>query len=150
MSQAPAGPLPTTRAFLSEIPNLPIGSKIRFLGCVSSYNISTGHLTLQHNYPHTSRPIPSISVDVNLLLASLKSTDLQIGAWLNILGYIRQQTPSTSSVRLPGASKLQQSRWSGVYIEAVMIFSAGAVDIGEYERVLQDWEDADRAVPRPG
>ncbi|OAX80266.1 hypothetical protein ACJ72_05408 [Emergomyces africanus] len=101
MSQGPADPLPATRVFLSEIPRLPSGSKVRFLGCVSSYNISIGSLTLDHNYPITSRPIPSISVDVNLLLESLKATDLQVGSWLNVLGYIRERL---SPEPLPSAS----------------------------------------------
>lgn len=30
-----------------------------------------------------------------------------------------------------------------------MVFSADAVRLGEYERVLQEWEDADRRVKRP-
>ncbi|KLJ11951.1 hypothetical protein EMPG_12902 [Blastomyces silverae] len=37
-----------------------------------------------------------------------------------------------------------------IYVEAVMVFSAGAVQLGEYERVLQEWEEADRRVERPG
>ncbi|PGH14034.1 hypothetical protein AJ79_03303 [Helicocarpus griseus UAMH5409] len=154
MSQGPAGPLPTLRVFLSEIPRLPAGSKIRFLGCVSSYNLSTGHLTLEHSYPLASRPVPSISVDVNLLLGSLKSTDLQVGAWLNVLGYVREQFRSGMLVSThTSSSGFSSSSTCGVarplYIEAVMIFSADSVHIGEYERVLQDWEDADRRVKRP-
>ncbi|EDN08993.1 nuclear telomere cap complex subunit, Ten1 superfamily [Histoplasma capsulatum] len=169
MSKGPAGPLPTTRAFLSEIPNLPTGSKIRFLGCVSSYNVSTGHLLLEHNYPITKRPIPSIAVDISLLLEQLKATDLQVGAWLNVLGYIREQ-PSTKSLLSPadpkwpppaGADRNSSSPPSppllpspsgaarSVFVEAVMVFSADAVRLGEYERVLQEWEDADRRVKRP-
>ncbi|KKZ59872.1 hypothetical protein EMCG_05335 [[Emmonsia] crescens] len=156
MSQGPAGPLPTTRAFLSEIPRLPTGSKIRFLGCVSSYNISTGHLILEHNYPITSRPIPSISVDVTLVLESLKATDLQVGAWLNVLGYIRERLspktlPSADPNSAPSANRNSSPSVAArsIYVEAVMIFSTGAIHLGEYERVLQDWEDADRRVKRP-
>ncbi|OJD10219.1 hypothetical protein ACJ73_09883, partial [Blastomyces percursus] len=185
MSQGPAGPLPTTRAFLSEIPSLPTGAKIRFLGCVSSYNPSTGHLTLEHNYPLTSRPPPapfSIAVDITLLLESLTATDLQVGAWLNVLGYIRERRcpspaattatnkkvhPSPADRKRAPPQSLAADRHASVageggsttatgapiarsiYVEAVMIFSADAVQLGEYERVLQEWEEADRRVARP-
>ncbi|PGG97695.1 hypothetical protein GX51_07206 [Blastomyces parvus] len=163
MSQGPAGPLPTTRAFLSEIPSLPTGAKIRFLGCVSSYNPSTGHLTLEHNYPIRSRPPsapapPSIAVDINLLLESLTATDIQVGAWLNVLGYIRERRPSppnnqnnyNNNKESPAATAATGAVGTrSIYIEAVMVFSADAVQLGEYERVLQDWQEADRRVQRP-
>ncbi|EEH17313.1 hypothetical protein PABG_07474 [Paracoccidioides brasiliensis Pb03] len=149
MSQCP-GPLPTTRAFLSEISGFPAGSKVRFLGCVSSYNTSTGHLTLEHNYPFTSGAIPSIFVDVTVLLGSLKATDLQVGAWLNVLGYVRERLSSrTTASSLNGTQSTASGTGRTIYVQAVMVFSADAVHLGEYERVLQDWEDADRRVKRP-
>ncbi|OJD10998.1 hypothetical protein AJ78_08137 [Emergomyces pasteurianus Ep9510] len=157
ISQGPADPPPATRVFLSEIPKLPPGSKIRFLGCVSSYNISIGSLILEHNYPITSQPIPSISVDVNLLLESLEATDLQVGSWLNVLGYIRErlqpETLSSAFNKLAHLSHRNLSSPSEVtrstYVEAVMVFSADAIHLGEYERVLQDWVDADKRIKRP-
>lgn len=42
----------------------------------------------------------------------------------------------------------RNERGGSIYIEAVVVFSAGAFQIGEYERVLQDWIDVDGMVKR--
>lgn len=126
------GPPPSARAFLSSIPSLPAGVKVRFLGCVKTYNISSGHLVLEHNYPRckpTQEP-PSISVDINAVLETVAADELRVGAWVNVLGYVRREGPS-------------------VYVEAVMMFPAGAIAVGEYERILHNSLEVDRRVQRP-
>ncbi|KAB8214828.1 CST complex subunit Ten1, partial [Aspergillus novoparasiticus] len=126
------GPPPSTRAFLSSVPSLPAGSKVRFLGCVKTYNIATGHLILEHNYPRckpTQEP-PSIPVDVNAVLGTVTADELRVGAWVNVLGYVRREE-------------------SSVYVEAVMVFRAGAIAVGEYERILHNSLEVDRRVQRP-
>ncbi|RAK95107.1 nuclear telomere cap complex subunit Ten1 [Aspergillus ibericus CBS 121593] len=131
------GPLPSTRAFLSDLPGLPLESKVRFLGCVRRYNIPTGHLILEHNYPRQKPPQepPSVSVDINAVLETVTSEELRVGAWVNVLGYVRRGDASLGS--------------SPVYVEAVMVFPAGAVALGEYERILQDALGVERRVRRP-
>ncbi|KAE8372551.1 CST complex subunit Ten1 [Aspergillus bertholletiae] len=127
------GPPPSTRAFLSGVPSLPAGLKVRFLGCVKTYNIATGHLVLEHNYPRckpTQEP-PSISVDVNAVLETVTADELRVGAWVNVLGYVRREE-------------------SSVYVEAVMVFRAGAIAVGEYERILHNSLEVDRRVQRLG
>ncbi|KAK2763841.1 hypothetical protein FQN54_009459 [Arachnomyces sp. PD_36] len=142
------GPLPAKRAFLHDLHNFPPGSKARFLGCVTNYDVQTGTLTLEHHYPHTTPKPATIPVDITLLLESIKSSDLQVGAWLNVLGYVREKEKDknnrTTSHRASNASR------ESIYIEAVMVFPAGSFHIGEYERVLQDWIDVDRMVRGPG
>ncbi|KAB8271261.1 CST complex subunit Ten1 [Aspergillus minisclerotigenes] len=126
------GPPPSTRAFLSSVPSLPAGLKVRFLGCVKTYNITTGHLILEHNYPRckpTQEP-PSIPVDVNAVLGTVTADELRVGAWVNVLGYVRREE-------------------SSVYVEAVMVFRAGAIAVGEYERILHNSLEVDRRVQRP-
>ncbi|PYI04865.1 hypothetical protein BO78DRAFT_430955 [Aspergillus sclerotiicarbonarius CBS 121057] len=131
------GPLPSTRAFLSDLPSLPLESKVRFLGCVRTYHVQTGHLILEHNYPRQKPPRepPSVSVDINAVLATVTSEELRVGAWVNVLGYVRRKDAVSES--------------SPVYVEAVMVFPAGAVALGEYERILQDSLGVERRVQRP-
>ncbi|PGH21542.1 hypothetical protein AJ80_03102 [Polytolypa hystricis UAMH7299] len=140
------GPISTKQAFLYQIPSLPAASKIRFLGCVVKYDVSAGLLTLAHNYPLKGGGQPtSINVNVNLLLGLLKATDLQVGAWLNVLGYIRQ--PQDVSLEISNSTL---STPKSIYIEALMVISAGSIHVGEYERVLQDSQDAERRIARSG
>ncbi|KAL4975065.1 CST complex subunit Ten1 [Aspergillus desertorum] len=128
------GPLPSARAFLADIPSLPADTKVRFLGCVKTYNVSTGRLVLEHNYPRTKKPKqlkqepPSVSVDINAVLDTVTWEELCVGAWINVIGYVRRE-PGQNSMREPSDS---------VHVDAVVVFPAGTVDLGEYERILCD------------
>ncbi|KAL4919349.1 CST complex subunit Ten1 [Aspergillus aurantiobrunneus] len=139
------GPLPSTRAFLSEIPSLPADLKVRFLGCVKTYRISTGHLVLEHNYPRTRNPRqepPSIPVDVNAVLETVTWEELCVGAWVNVVGYVRR-VPAAAAWGRKGAS-IPASACDAVHVDAVIVFSAGAIDLGEYEQILCDLQEVER------
>ncbi|KAJ5084447.1 hypothetical protein NUU61_009026 [Penicillium alfredii] len=150
------GPRPSTRAFLSELASLPADSKIRFLGCVRQYNISTGYLVLEHNYPRSKAEPSAVPVDINAVLEDLRADDLRVGSWLNVLGYVRElKPPSPSFSSTPEDSKQTpetpqstickvQSR--PVYVEAIMVFPAGAIALGEYERILRDLQAVERRI----
>ncbi|KAH8422815.1 nuclear telomere cap complex subunit Ten1 [Aspergillus melleus] len=129
------GPLPSRRAFLSDLAALPADCKVRFLGCVRTYSVSTGHLILEHNYPRRKSisDLPTISVDINAVLETVTSEELRVGAWVNVLGYVRRSMNAGETV----------------YIEAVMVFAAGAIALGEYERILHESMEVERRVQRP-
>ncbi|RAK73874.1 nuclear telomere cap complex subunit Ten1 [Aspergillus fijiensis CBS 313.89] len=138
-------PIPSTRSFLSDLPSLPIDSKVRFLGCVRTYLIRTGHLVLEHNYPHRKPPQEpaSVLVDVNAVLESATAEELRVGAWVTVLGYVRRRKPSQDAEYAGPASV-----FPAIYIEAVLVIPAGAVALGEYERILRDSLEAERRVRR--
>ncbi|MCJ1308670.1 hypothetical protein MMC25_002324 [Agyrium rufum] len=146
-----SGPLPSTLHLLQDLPSAPIGSKVRFLGCVKSYATREGKLRLKipgswssegtYGYVETSddddseeiaaqdgdegggdeegereeeegvveerkyrgkkgrdeseiknQGSVSAIVDINLLLATIKSTDTRSGEWLNVIGYVEDVT----------------------------------------------------------
>lgn len=124
---------------------------------VSKYDVARGILILDHSYSRADRTRTSrnaIDVDINLLLESIKHTELQVGSWLNVVGYVRRQgiqESTATGIKRSGPSVTLRSATDGppIYIEAIMAFSAGAIHVGEYERVLQDAQDADRRLNRP-
>ncbi|KAL4811519.1 CST complex subunit Ten1 [Aspergillus unguis] len=147
------GPLPSTRVFLADIPALPADSKVRFLGCVKTYHVSTGHLVLEHNYPRVRKSgpkskqhAPSITVDVNAVLEAVTWEELCVGAWVNVIGYVRQTSPALGdNVKEPAGSV-----FASVHVDAVVIFSAGVVDLGEYEQILSESLDAEKVIRMTG
>lgn len=73
------------------------------------------------------------AVDVNLLLSNIKATDTQIGEWVNVIGYV---DPSNRE-RTQKGSRLKDMRSSNVTrVQAMMMWSAGAIKIEEYERAV--------------
>jgi hypothetical protein len=117
---------------------------------VTRYNVQHGHLILEHNYPRRKEP-NTVPVDINNVLESITAEELRVGTWLNVLGYIREEsTPPTSftSSQEDTCVALKVTP-RPVYVEAVTIFSAGAIALGEYERILHNAEDVERRIRRP-
>lgn len=151
---------------------------------MKKYDISKGHLILEHDFPRHQQQqqqqqqnsiekladtdadakikIPkcnSVSVDVNSILGSLKSDDLCVGAWLNVVGYVKHQNHQVQNQNQNQFQnehrrqrKVQRGKVSSntdmkhdsnhqissVCVDAIMVFSAGPIEISEYERVISD------------
>lgn len=121
---------------------------------MTHYTITTGHLILEHNFPRSKIAPPSVSVDINALLEDLIAEELRVGTWLNVVGYVRESEPVLPPSLLsstPDYANRPNQRLSGVrarpvYIEAIMVFSAGAIAIGEYERILCNSQHVERMM----
>jgi hypothetical protein len=90
--------------------------------------MSIATLTLEHDFPSGS--IHKALVDVNLLLSNLQSTDTRIGEWVNVMGYIT--APPSNQHRNP------EDRKTNIFVQAIVLWSAGGVKLDEYENVLAD------------
>ena len=146
-----SGPLPTRLVFLSDLPAQAHGNKVRFLGCVTRYTVSTGVLELQHAY-HLPPRRPTVAlVDVNVVLESLERDDMQVGAWVNVIGYVEevlkepergqrqeQEQGKTALVMREGDRVCEESRAVRVRVQAVILWNAGGVKVGVYERTLEE------------
>ncbi|KAI5290244.1 1-phosphatidylinositol-3-phosphate 5-kinase [Ascosphaera aggregata] len=73
------GPVAAAQVFIYELPKIEIGRR---------YNIETGHLRLDHQYP--SPTIARVSVDVNSLVTTLTRSETDIGAWIEVIGKSRR------------------------------------------------------------
>jgi hypothetical protein len=86
-----------------------------------------------------------VAVDVNAVLEAVTAEELRVGAWVNVVGYVRSWGSDRNDHDI--LRKLRMS--SPVYVEAVMVFSAGVVELGEYERVLREALEVERRILRP-
>ncbi|CAI7652039.1 unnamed protein product [Penicillium bialowiezense] len=144
------GPRPSTRVFLSDLSSLQTDTKIRFLGCVTNYTVATGRLILEHNYPRSKKIPSTVSVDITGILEDVTAEALRIGTWLNVLGYIREIEPmqptSSFSSNSGDANQTPTVPPRPVYVEAIMVFAAGAIAIGDYELILRNSQDVERMM----
>lgn len=99
---------------------------------VTSYSTASAELTLHHNFPKTS-DVKAV-VDVRLLLAKLNAEHTSIGQWVNVIGYIAV-SHSGPTAKIPKQPKTSESI---VYIQALMLWSAGPLDVNRYEACLAD------------
>lgn len=93
---------------------------------VDAYDGELAILRLRDRFPATSATSGAANVNVNNLLDVLNVETTQVGAWVNVIGYMRQGTESQSMSK-PRAS----------IVDAVLIWSAGAVKLVEYEAAVR-------------
>ncbi|KAH0612182.1 uncharacterized protein H6S33_010234 [Morchella sextelata] len=96
---------------LHQVPSKP-NTKVRFLGCVTTHDPTSPLVHLTH--PPSRLAIP---VDISLVAPSLPPGSLRDGEWVNVVGY----TP-------PVGEEL--------VVTALLLWGAGALRLGEYERVV--------------
>ncbi|KAK1827878.1 protein ten1 [Podospora conica] len=114
---------------LSSLPSKETGDKVRFLGCVTSYSIPSATLTLVHPCPDDRSSVRAL-VNVDLVLARLGSEQTRVGEWVNVLGYI-------TSVPSVGSKHSDGPRHPTVGVQALLLWSAGPVDVQRYEASVQ-------------
>ncbi|KAH6609628.1 hypothetical protein Trco_002974 [Trichoderma cornu-damae] len=126
------GPVPSQLWLLSQLKDCSVGDKVRFLGCVLSYDTSTACLSLGHMYPPGTNE--TVFVNIQLILETLQPGLTQVGQWVNVVGYIMERTESDAlKDKEPGKEA------SPVLIQALLMWSTGPLDIGR-------WRDPD-ALP---
>jgi len=77
--------------------------------------VPTATLKLKHNYPAASTAEVA-NVEVVHVLERVKSHDLEVGSWINVIGYVERR------------------KEKGVFVQAITIWSAGNVDLSAYEK----------------
>src|ERR1700753_212060 len=98
---------------------------------VRHHDRASGTIYLTHEFPRLSYQIVA-RVNTDHVLEALDHNDYQVGAWLNVTGYTcgREMNPHHSID--VGATPV----YSEITIRAVMIWNAGSLDLGLYERAL--------------
>lgn len=83
----------------------------------------------------TAAPVITAIVNVNLLVESLKTTDTQIGEWVNVIGYV----DSAAGVRdctNRQTEKGEIQKTIEVPVQALMLWSAANINLAEYEKAV--------------
>ena len=104
-------------------PKMRPGHKSPLLGLVhrrsiDEYTVKTATLRLKHNYPVLADPVIAY-LDIEHVLERAKNSDVDVGTWLNVIGYV------------------QQTKHKAVSVQAVLIWDAGNVDLEAYQSAIQ-------------
>ncbi|OBT97207.1 hypothetical protein VE01_04640 [Pseudogymnoascus verrucosus] len=164
---ANSGPPPARLCALSDLWERGVGEKVRVLGCITNYNTTTAILTLHPPHspsPHSSTSTATTphnhtaQIDLSLLLSSTPPPVTAIGEWVNVIGYITSQqsapsAPPTSAAPPTGRGERGSRRRGGkeggsdgeetkgehhTSIQALLLWSAGGLNVQEYEEVVRD------------
>lgn len=87
-------------------------------GSVDEYVVQTATLRLKHNYP-TASFAEIANVDIIHVLESIKSHEMEVGTWINVIGYVERR------------------KEEGVFVQAITVWDAGAVDLTSYEKAVE-------------
>ncbi|CAK7272993.1 hypothetical protein SEPCBS119000_005418 [Sporothrix epigloea] len=117
--------------FLSDLVKKKPGQKVRFLGCVTEYDLASGILTMQHQYQNRHTPHRTdvrARVHIDLVLERLTAEQTSVGAWINVLGYVADAVDT-----------------GDIHIQAVLLWSTGPLNLQEYERQLSSMMESNSA-----
>ncbi|KAF1931192.1 uncharacterized protein M421DRAFT_2709 [Didymella exigua CBS 183.55] len=113
-----SGPVASNLVLLSDLKTTAQGTKVRFLGCVDEYVVQTATLKLKHNYP-VARTAEIANVDIVHVLERIRSHELEVGSWINVIGYVERR------------------KENGVLVQAITVWSAGNVDLSAYQQAVE-------------
>lgn len=79
--------------------------------------VQAATLRLKHDFPPSSPPVLA-NVDVVHVLEKITRQELDVGSWINVIGYVERR------------------KENGVFVQAVAIWDAGNVDLIAYEKAV--------------
>jgi hypothetical protein len=85
---------------------------------VDEYAVQAATLRIKHKYPTSASHVVA-NVDIVHVLERVKRHELDVGTWLNVIGYVEQR------------------KEKGVFVQAVTIWDAGDVDLEVYEKAVE-------------
>ena len=79
-------------------------------------------------------------MNVDLILEGLKREDIEVGAWVNVIGYVEDVVGQGKSDRKQNEREEEGKMGKDirVNVKAVMLWSAGGVRIEQYEKTLEE------------
>jgi hypothetical protein len=80
--------------------------------------VKTATLRLKHNYP-ISNALVIANLDIEHVLERIKRRDVEVGTWLNVIGYVERR------------------KERGVFVQAIAVWHAGNIDLAAYEKALE-------------
>lgn len=90
-----------------------------------------------------ARTAKLVNVNVEQILASINHELLQVGAWLNIIGYVkRPEATAATPPAKPGKQMRRSRRLKSIVVDAIMIWSAGAIRLDDYNYAVHSYQKA--------
>ena len=93
------------------------------MGSVEQYVVPTATLRLKHNYPWSSAT-KIANVNVEHVLESIRRTEVDVGSWINVIGYVERRNEK------------------GIFVQAIAVWSAGNVDLDAYQKAVEARKEA--------
>jgi hypothetical protein len=95
---------------------------------VEEYVVKTATLRLKHAYPASAKSMLA-NVDLVHVLERIQGRDMDVGAWVNVIGYVERR------------------KEKGVFVQAIAVWNAGDVDLEAYQRAVEQKTRAGRILP---
>ncbi|EPE05497.1 hypothetical protein F503_02236 [Ophiostoma piceae UAMH 11346] len=136
----------STLCLLSGLTDKKPEAKVRFLGCVASYDSATGVLTLEQPMTGTPTRVKAL-VSLNMILDRITAEQVATGAWINVIGRVENSTHET---QMQTQTYLQRhADAQSVRVQALLVWSTGPIDFRAYEKEVLGLlrEDGGSEVP---
>ena len=90
---------------------------------MEEYLVKTATLRLKHTYPPSAKSVLA-NVDLVHVLERIHGRDMDVGAWVNVIGYVERR------------------KEKGVFVQAIAVWNAGDIDLQAYQRAVEQRKKA--------
>ena len=102
---------------------------------MSGYDEATGVIHLEHKSAFEVARAIAAKTDMNAVLGTAANSCFEVGSWINVIGYIRDSVSGKRTKQNVGTD-ISPSHVE-VNVQAVLVWSAGSIQISRYEEILQ-------------
>jgi hypothetical protein len=103
---------------------------------VKEYDVRTGTLALDRPQPSAPGEIVA-EVNIDHVLETIKALDMEVGAWLNVMGYVKETKPPVPPPTAQGY-RSEDIPIKRVSVQAIAVWSAGDIDLEAYEKAVRE------------
>ena len=115
---------------------------------VHAYHIESATLVLKVNYPGTRSKTPTLLATIDNVLENVNHDLLQVGSWLNIVGYVQKPVKFENSMRNSNSQpSRRRTRRVTPLVDVLMIWSAGAIKLDDYLSAVRSFQETLPANP---
>ena len=81
---------------------------------------------------------------MNVALGETASECFEIGAWINVIGYVK--VSASADRKRKSADNTANDNGQKVLVVAIWVWTAGAIRINDYEKILESQKEARKAA----
>ena len=99
---------------------------------------------MKHNFPPSAMQVTA-HTNIDHVLDSIERTDTEVGAWVNVIGYLTSPPAGSGGggrgkrkkIMMKQSKRESQSQERDVYVNAIVLYSTGPLKLDIYERSLE-------------
>jgi hypothetical protein len=109
---------------------------------IHAYDAKEARIVVQEKFPTTTHGHATAIVTIENILENVNHELLQVGSWVNIVGYVRDESNVKKRFeKSPNGFDKSKVTGCSANVDATMIWSGGAIKLDQYRRATREYQN---------